>query len=113
MYLSLALCAYGVRASAKLVGFAFAVPSSTGVRIGPFVAKDLSVACDLLDAVLSNLPATASVTIGVPGINRVALELMESRGFVPTSSSLRMHHGEHVGECDGETIFGIINGAIG
>ena len=93
-------------------GYAFVMPSTAGVRLGPFVAVDRSAAETLLRAVMAEW-ANATVIVGVSALNRAAIDLFEFHGFQRTPSSLRMVYGKgETGESHGN-IYAIANGAVG
>ena len=93
-------------------GYAFTVPSSLGVRLGPFVAVDEQAAEALLRAMIAGRTGT-TVVLGVSGLNRGAIDLFESYGFEHSPSCCRMVYGRRGGASRHANIFAIANGAMG
>ena len=107
-----ARAAYWLRADREVRGYAMVLPSAQGVRLGPWVAVDREAAQLLLQSILESLPDT-SVVLGVPGVNRQAIGILEAGGFSRTPSSYRMIHGERAACGDPGKIYAIANGAVG
>lgn len=107
-----ALGRYSVRENKRVLGFAMALPSLGGVRLGPWCAYTQAVARQLLNAFLSDF-TESSVVVGVPGVNRSAVNLLESHGFARAPSSLRMIRGDDDGASAPDRLFAIANGAMG
>ena len=112
LLLEMARAAYCVQVGGRVAGYAMALPSAEGVRFGPCVAIDRAVAETLLSAVLGDYPDRA-VVLGVPGVNRAAVDMFEGCGFTQTRSSLRMLRGEAAASSDADNVFAIANGAMG
>jgi ribosomal protein S18 acetylase RimI-like enzyme len=93
-------------------GYALAVPSRLGVRIGPWIATERAVAEQLLGALMYDLRGTPLV-VAVPGPNRDALELLASLGFARTSSCRRMVLGPPIAGGHPEHVYALANGAMG
>lgn len=110
-FLSQSLAVYAVGNQRRLDGFSMVWPSAFGVRFGPCIAIDLPTAEILLAAALADF-ADRTVILGVPGSNRAAAALFESRGFEPTPSCLRMTLGSLPAD-DPNMIFAIANGCLG
>ena len=110
--MSIACAAYCVRVNRRLVGFAMALPSLAGVRLGPCVVDDLSATGQLIDSVLTDF-SDQTIIIAVPGVNGTATQLLKSRGFARGPSCLRMLRGkaETVSAPDG--LVALANGAMG
>jgi ribosomal protein S18 acetylase RimI-like enzyme len=106
------LGAYVVRGGGEVRGYILAFPSSLGLRIGPWIAADLEIARTLLESMLAERP-DAAVILGVPCRNRSAIRLLESYGFSPRPSSLRMVYGLRGATGRPENVFAIANGAMG
>lgn len=92
--------------------YAIALPSASGVQIGPWIGENLEAANRVLRSVLSEIPGVA-VGLGVPCVNREAVELLTSLGFQQRPSSLRMVCGEAQGRGLPEHVFAIGSGAMG
>lgn len=101
-----------VRDGGKLRGYAFAVPSLFGARIGPCVAADAATAESLLTSLLADL-AGDDVILAAPAPNRAAGPLLESLGFREQPSCLRMVLGERACSGQPEFIYSLANGAMG
>lgn len=93
-------------------GFAMALPSAAGVRFGPCIAESDEAAKTLLDAVLANCPSE-TIVVGVPSVNQIAIELLDSRGFKRLAPCLRMIRGEARADIDADRLFAIANGGTG
>ncbi len=104
--------AYCVRENTRVLGFAIALPSLGGVRLGPWCAETPAVAKELLNAFLADF-TNSTVVVGVPGVNPSSVSLLESHGFSRAPSSLRMIRGDNEGAGDPDRLFAIANGAMG
>lgn len=107
-----ALASWRSPASGSLGGYLIAQPAAAGARIGPWVASDVGVAGELLDAALVSFGKVA-VILAVPGPNVACRRLLASRGFFETPSSLRMVRGPDVGRGRPENVYALANGAAG
>ena len=96
----------------RIRGYAMALPSAFGARVGPWVADDGQVAGALLDTVFARLQG-ASVHLGVPAGNAAAIDFLELCGFRRAPSSLRMVRGDRAARERAGAIFGIGGGATG
>jgi ribosomal protein S18 acetylase RimI-like enzyme len=103
---------YVIRVQGQVAGYAFAWPSSQGVRIGPWIAADDETAQALLRAILADWPGTG-IILGVPSRNPRVPELLAPHGFERVACCLRMVHGPAAGEGRPEEVFAIANGAMG
>jgi ribosomal protein S18 acetylase RimI-like enzyme len=101
-----------LRTGGQVRGYALAVPSRFGLRIGPWVAEDAAAAGPLLRSMLAEWP-DATVILALPGVNRSALALLDSFGFHRRPSSFRMVRGPSVAFGRPEHIYAIANGAMG
>ena len=108
----IARAAYCVRANRRVVGFALALPSVAGVRLGPCVVDDPSAAGQLIDSILADFSDRLIIT-AVPGFNKTAMQLLESRGFVRGPSSLRMLRGKAEVASAPNGVIVLANGAMG
>ena len=107
-----ATAAYWIRDGRRPRGYAFVLPTASGVSIGPWVAADREVADNLLRRILVEF-THHSLVMGVPDVNRAAAGLFESHGFRQTAPSLRMIRGVPAEAGDPNRIFGLANGAMG
>jgi ribosomal protein S18 acetylase RimI-like enzyme len=98
--------------SRRLGGYLMVQPAQAGARLGPWVASDVGVAGVLLDAALGSFGNRAMI-LAVPGPNLACRELLASRGFFETPSSLRMVRGPDVGRGRPENVYALANGAAG
>ena len=112
MLLGMAEAAYCVRVNRRVEGFAMVLPSTAGVRLGPCVAENRAATEELLASVLVRFPETP-IVVGVPSVNRMAVELLESHGFTWTPPSLRMLRGEATAESDPDKLVAVASGATG
>ena len=118
-----ARAAYWLPEGGETRGYALAVPSEVGIRIGPWLAVDGQAAQTLLQSILADLTLTdsppvkglldESIVLGVPGKNARATALLESYGFGRCPSSLRMIRGPQTAAGHPENVFAIANGAMG
>ena len=101
-----------LRTGGSVRAYAIALPSASGVQIGPWIGEDLEAATVVLRSVLREIPGIP-VGLGVPCVNREAVELLTSLGFQQRPSSLRMVYGEPQGRGLPERVFAIGSGATG
>jgi len=87
-------------------------PSTSGVRIGPWVADDVDAAKELLLAALDRARGRRAI-VALPGVNAAGQALLASSGFAPSPPSLRMVRGPAGGEGRPACIFGLASGAFG
>ncbi len=106
------ITAYWLRTGGPVRAYAIALPSASGVQIGPWVGEDLEAAHVVLRSILSEVKGVR-VGLGVPCVNREAVELLTSLGFQRRPSSLRMVYGEAQGRGLPERVFAIGSGAVG
>ena len=93
-------------------GYAFTLPSTLGVRLGPFVAVDQQAGETLLRSVIADWAET-TIVLGVPCVNDAAIALFESHGFARLTPCLRMIHGDRDAAARPRSVFAIANGAMG
>ena len=103
---------YCVCEQGSIRGFALVLSTRSGVRFGPCATDSPTTTERLLDAAFADFP-DVRIMVGVPGVNVKAAELLESRGFTQTPSSLRMVHGEPHAEADPSKLMAIANVAVG
>jgi len=107
-----ATATYWLPDGGEVRGYAFTVPSSLGVRLGPCVAADPRAAETLVQSVIADWVGT-TIVLGVSGLNCGAIGLFESRGFERCPSSFRMVCGRRDAAGHHENIVAIANGAMG
>ena len=107
-----ARAAYWLRAGGEMRGYAFVLPSTQGVRVGPWVATD-DDAAETLWRVIHAEWSDEAILLGIPDVNHSATALLKSWGFTSTPSSLRMAYGPSNGVGRPERVFAIANGAMG
>ncbi len=107
-----ATATYWLPDGGEVRGYAFTVPSSLGVRLGPCVAADARATETLVQSVIADRVGT-TIVLGVSGLNRGAIALFESRGFERCPSSFRMVCGRRDTAGHHENIVTIANGAMG
>ncbi|MBI2838068.1 MAG: GNAT family N-acetyltransferase [Acidobacteria bacterium] len=106
------LGAYRFPHSGLLEGFLSVQPSGSRARIGPWAASNEAAAESLLQAALANLEGRA-VVVAVPGPCASSARLLATHGFVRTPSSLRMVRGPAFSSGHPESLYALINGAVG
>jgi hypothetical protein len=107
-----ALASWRAPEEGELRGYLMVQPAVAGARLGPWVASDVGVAGMLLDAALGSF-GHGAVILAAPGPNFECRELLASRGFFETPSSLRMVRGPDVGRGRPENVYALANGAAG
>lgn len=103
---------YCVRRGGEVAGFAMVLPSAAGVRLGPCVVAETSLAGQLIESVLADFLGE-TVIAAVPGVDVAVLELFTSRGFARQPSSLRMLRGRADAASSPSGIIALANGAMG
>lgn len=104
--------AFMIRSYDETSGYVMALPTDSGVFIGPLVALTPRSAWDLLAASLASCES-GTMTIGIPSPNLKAVGIVRDLGFEPRPPSIRMVLGGPVASGRRETIFAIANGATG
>jgi ribosomal protein S18 acetylase RimI-like enzyme len=107
-----ATATYCLRDGGEIRGYAFTVPSTLGVRLGPFVAFDERAGQTLLRSVMADRAETR-IVLGVLSENRAAVALFKSHGFARSTPCLRMIHGDREATARARSVFAIANGAMG
>jgi predicted N-acetyltransferase YhbS len=110
--LRIAHAAYCVRVNGRIEGLAMALPSASGVRIGPCVVENPATAQALIDTALSDFP-DRTIIVGVPGNDLVVAGLLEARGFTRGPATLRMVRGNASVPNNPGGVVAIANGAMG
>lgn len=113
LFLDRAEQAIAVKVGGELAGYAMVFRTDRGLRLGPCVAADARAAEELLRAALAAVAAGEEITLGVPGPNTAAREILRRLGFEPTAPSLRMVRGPAAADGRPDRIFAIANGAVG
>ena len=80
------------------------------LAIGPLVAQHPD-ACNTMIHDIVSIFGHRELTIGVPGINKPAVEIMLQNDFRHSAPSLRMYRGEHISY--EEHIYGIVSADVG
>lgn len=101
-----------VPARGRLAGYLIAQPSACGTRLGPWVAESSHAAAELLDTAVARLDDGALI-VAVPGPNDAGCEMLRSRGFFTTPSSLRMVRGPRTAGGQPECVYALATGAVG
>jgi len=101
-----------LRTGGSVRAYAIALPSASGVQIGPWIGENLEAANVVLRSILSEVKGVR-LGLGVPCVNREAVELLTSLGFQQRPSSLRMVYAEAQGRGLPERVFAIGSGAVG
>ena len=104
--------AFWVTEQNEVLGYVFTQPNTSGLRIGPWVAKQKETAEILLQSALSDLIDT-TIILGTPAGNNTAVELLDSYGFTSTPSCIRMFFGKPEHKDNPANIYAIANGAVG
>jgi hypothetical protein len=110
--LGAARAAFRVPARGAIAGYLMLLAGVHGFRIGPWVAEEPGAASDLLRAALA-FAGARTVTVAVPGPNRVGQAMLREAGFRETPSSLRMARGPAAGRGYPESVYALANGAVG
>lgn len=110
--LGAARAAFRVPARGAIAGYLMLVAGVHGFRIGPWVAEEPGAASNLLRAALA-FAGARTVTVAVPGPNRVGQAMLREAGFRETPSSLRMARGPAAGHGHPESVYALANGAVG
>jgi hypothetical protein len=98
--------------AAGVAGFAFAERTSRGVRLGPLVAADVTIARSLVEACCAAVAGQA-VAIGLPETNIAGCRMLDELSFRTMSPSLRMVRGPRAAEGDPRCVFAIAGGDVG
>jgi GNAT superfamily N-acetyltransferase len=112
MIFDVAESAHWLRDGDHLRGYAFVVPSRSGLQVGPGVATDRDTADALLQTILANAGDTM-VHLGIPESSRDTIASLEAHGFRRDVPVLRMVYGEKIAAGRPENTFAIAGGATG
>ena len=101
-----------VRKDGALAGYGVIRRCRNGFKIGPVFAGEETIARQLINALISELPADTSVFIDPPEPNRSAVALAEAMGLAPVFETARMYKG-HSRRLDLAGIYGITTFELG
>jgi ribosomal protein S18 acetylase RimI-like enzyme len=112
LLLAKARATFRVPRRGAIAGYLMVLPGVHGLRIGPWVAEGPQAARELLQAAVAFV-GDQTMTLAVPGPNRLGQDMVREAGFGETPSSLRMVRGAAAGRGRPENIYALANGAIG
>ena len=107
-----AVAAYWLQIDDRVRGYAIALTSACGLRIGPWVAEGVEAARAVLEPILAKASGKA-ITLGRPNRNPEAARLLTSLEFHPTPSSRRMVYGKARAYGKPDCLYAIGSGAFG
>ncbi len=83
-------------AESKLVGYIMCHKAEKGYRVGPWVCnpEDPQAARELLTKCMETIEENAKLYVGVPAVNKKAVEILQNFGFEQYSKSIRMRFGK-------------------
>jgi GNAT superfamily N-acetyltransferase len=85
--------ALAVQRGGRIAGYGVIRPARSGHKIGPLFADDAEAAEQLYQALVSQVPAGATVQIDIPARNPLALALVRAQGLSPVFETARMYVG--------------------
>jgi len=92
----------------ELIGYIMAKRGKTNIKIGPWVCKPgYPVQTEMLLHAVMNMVEGEEMWVGIPEGNKVGVSILESHGFTPLTSSLRMCYGECSKVENVEAVFGL------
>jgi ribosomal protein S18 acetylase RimI-like enzyme len=82
----------------EVAGYIMCRKAKRGYKIGPFVCnpEEPQTARDLLAKCMQRIGSKTSVYLGVPAVNKGAVEILQEFGFEPYSKSIRMRFGRNL-----------------
>jgi ribosomal protein S18 acetylase RimI-like enzyme len=89
-------------AGSRLVGYIMCRKAEKGYRLGPWVCspENPQVASELLTRCMGTMEENAKVYVGVPAVNKTAVEILQDFAFEQYSKSIRMYFGKKLeNEC--------------
>lgn len=104
--------AFMVENNDELRGYILTQKLADGLRIGPWIADNEEAAAALLDEILRNARASRYV-LGIPAVNTIGVQLLQSRGFTATAPCLRMIRGDREHDGRPQEVFAIAGGDRG
>lgn len=83
-------------AGSKLVGYIMCRKAEKGYRVGPWVCnpENSQAARELLTKFMKTIGRNVRFYVGVPAVNKIAVEILQGLGFGQYSKSIRMYFGE-------------------
>jgi GNAT superfamily N-acetyltransferase len=96
----------------ELTGYLMVQRSTSGARLGPWVATQSGVAEELLGKALSEI-GSETVIVALPGVNADGVELLEHFGFDETPASSRMVRGPRIAQGSPDKVYAVATGAFG
>jgi len=83
-------------AGSKLAGYIMCRKAEEGYRVGPWICnpENPQVARELLAKCMETTEGNAKLYVGVPAVNKKAVEILQSFGFEQYSKSIRMRFGK-------------------
>jgi hypothetical protein len=83
-------------AGSKLVGYIMCRKAEKGYRVGPWVCnpENAQAARELLAKCMETIGENGKLYVGVPAVNKIAVEILQGLGFGQYSKSIRMYFGE-------------------
>ena len=93
----------------KIVGYIMCRKAEKGYNVGPFVCnpEESQTARGLLAKCMQKLGSKKNMYLGVPAVNKGAVEILQEFGFEQYSKSIRMHFGKNLGNERMSGIFAI------
>jgi len=87
-------------AGSKLVGYIMCRKAEEGYRVGPWVCnpKNPEAARELLTKCMEKIGENVKLYVGVPAVNKKAVEILRDFGFEQYSKSIRMRFGKELNE---------------
>jgi ribosomal protein S18 acetylase RimI-like enzyme len=85
-------------AGSKLVGYIMCRKAQKGYRMGPWICnpENPQAARELLTKCMETIEENAKLYVGVPAINKKAVEILQDFGFEQYSRSIRMRFGNEL-----------------
>jgi len=86
----------------KLVGYIMCRKAEKGYRVGPWVCnpENPRASRELLTKCMETIEENAKLYVGVPAVNKKAVEILQDFGFEQYSKSIRMRFGKEIeNEC--------------
>jgi ribosomal protein S18 acetylase RimI-like enzyme len=85
-------------AGPELVGYIMCRMAEKGYRMGPWVCnpENPQAAKELLTECMKTMEENAKLYVGVPAVNKKAVEILQGFGFEQYSKSIRMHFGKEL-----------------
>jgi GNAT superfamily N-acetyltransferase len=102
------LC-YVSRMDSRITGYIMFRKTKSGFRIGPWVRnpENPQVARELLVECMETIGYNVKLSVGVPAVSKVAVEILQDFGFKQHSESIRMHLGQKLETERADGVFAI------